>query len=151
MPTSAPKPCTVCGVLVRTGSSRCDEHQVRQGTFADVRRGSRHERGYGNAWTHLRQRILRRDGGLCQVCKAQGILAAGHEVDHIVPKAQGGTDDDRNLQTICVPHHRAKTASEAQAGKPAGGWGGPIAGAAGPGTGMAAKFLRARVSDRGGV
>jgi 5-methylcytosine-specific restriction protein A len=34
------------------------------------------------------------------------------EVDHIVPKSQGGTDDDDNLQAICSPCHKTKTGSE---------------------------------------
>ncbi|WP_247360100.1 HNH endonuclease signature motif containing protein [Ralstonia pseudosolanacearum] len=34
------------------------------------------------------------------------------EVDHIVPKARGGTDDDDNLQAINVECHRAKTVRE---------------------------------------
>jgi 5-methylcytosine-specific restriction endonuclease McrA len=34
-------------------------------------------------------------------------------VDHITPKAQGGTDDLSNLQSICDPCHAEKTAREA--------------------------------------
>jgi hypothetical protein len=37
----------------------------------------------------------------------------GTEVDHILPKAEGGTDDDTNLQTICKARHRIKTQAEA--------------------------------------
>jgi HNH endonuclease. len=33
-------------------------------------------------------------------------------VDHIIPKSQGGTDDDGNLQSLCAACHRAKTARE---------------------------------------
>lgn len=33
-------------------------------------------------------------------------------VDHVVPKAEGGTDDDDNLQSICEPCHAVKTAQE---------------------------------------
>jgi 5-methylcytosine-specific restriction endonuclease McrA len=38
--------------------------------------------------------------------------SASEEVDHIVPKKQGGTDDESNLQSLCKPHHSAKTARE---------------------------------------
>ena len=31
------------------------------------------------------------------------------EVDHVLPKAKGGTDDLKNLQSICSACHRAKT------------------------------------------
>lgn len=113
MPKAAPKPCTVCHALVRDGSSRCDQHKVREGTFADKRRGSRHERGYGSAWDKIRQRIMHRDAGLCQQCKREGLVALAYAVDHITPRAEGGTDDDHNLEAICKPHHQRKTAAEA--------------------------------------
>ncbi|MBX3634018.1 MAG: HNH endonuclease [Rubrivivax sp.] len=112
MPIAAPKPCSVCGMLVRAGGARCDLHVVREGTFADARRGSRHERGYGSAWDRKRKRILARDHGICQIGRRQGLIHPGTEVDHIVPRAQGGTDDDGNLQTACTACHRAKTQAE---------------------------------------
>lgn len=33
-------------------------------------------------------------------------------VDHIVPKAEGGTDEDENLQAICKRCHKLKTEAE---------------------------------------
>lgn len=86
---------------------------LREGRFADRNRGNRHERGYGTAWERLRKTILDRDGGLCQVCKAAGHITLANAVDHITPKAHGGTDDPSNLQSICLPCHGAKTAREA--------------------------------------
>jgi 5-methylcytosine-specific restriction enzyme A len=74
-------------------------------------RKSRHERGYGTAWEKLRKRILARDRHLCQACLPKRVTAA-NEVDHIVPKAKGGTDDESNLRAICTPCHRAKTAAD---------------------------------------
>lgn len=35
------------------------------------------------------------------------------ELDHIVPLVDGGSHDDSNLQTLCTPCHKAKTALEA--------------------------------------
>lgn len=118
MPTSAPRPCTHpgCGALVR-GGSRCDKHKVLANSFADRRRGSRHERGYGTAWDKLRKAILARDGGLCQPCMRMGRVTLANIVDHILNKASGGTDDDANLQTICRPCHDVKTAGEGNAGR----------------------------------
>jgi 5-methylcytosine-specific restriction enzyme A len=114
MATAAPKPCLICRALVHDGTTRCSEHKVVAGSFADRQRGSRHERGYGSAWDKTRARILRRDAGICQACLKDGHVHRGTEVDHKVPKAEGGSEDDDNLQTICASAHRAKTVVEAQ-------------------------------------
>lgn len=73
---------------------------------------SRHSRGYGTAWDKLRAFILQRDKYLCQACLKQGRAKQGNHVDHITPKAKGGTDDAANLQVLCEPCHTAKTAAE---------------------------------------
>jgi len=36
------------------------------------------------------------------------------ELDHIVNVAQGGTDDEVNLQSLCVPCHKKKTSQESR-------------------------------------
>lgn len=75
-------------------------------------RESRHARGYGSVWDKLRLRILARDKRLCQPCKRKGRITAGNEVDHVTPKAKGGTDDEANLECICTECHKAKTTRE---------------------------------------
>ena len=40
------------------------------------------------------------------------IAKAAVELDHIKPLHQGGTNDDANLQGLCVECHRIKTATE---------------------------------------
>lgn len=64
---------------------------------------SAHARGYGGAWRKLRDIVMRRDCGLCHCPRCQGgklRLRAAHEVDHIRPRAQGGTDDLDNLRAV---------------------------------------------------
>lgn len=75
---------------------------------------SRHERGYGAAWVKLRKRILERDRHLCQPClqSEPSRVTQAREVDHVVPKAKGGTDDETNLVAICTPCHTAKSAAD---------------------------------------
>ena len=82
--------------------------------WAYTQRGSRHERGYGDDWYRLVQRIRARDCDLCQECIRTGHVPLGtySAVDHKVPRSEGGTDDDGNLEVICKPHHTAKTALE---------------------------------------
>jgi 5-methylcytosine-specific restriction protein A len=87
---------------------------------------SRHARGYGTEWTKTRIRILERDNYLCQPCLREGRAHPANEVDHRIPKAKGGTDDDSNLQAIAHDCHVAKTTRE-NGGKPkqtigADGW-----------------------------
>lgn len=75
------------------------------------------ERGYGWAWQKLRERIMVRDHGLCQPCKRRGLVTLARDVDHIVPKDQGGDDSPANLQAICSGPgscHAAKTRVEAR-------------------------------------
>lgn len=141
---SAPKPCTQCGVLVRDGSARCEAHK-HVGRFGDIRRGSRQSRGYGADWDRRRDQVLKRDAGICQPCMHDGVVHQGNEVDHKIPKAQGGTDDLDNLQTICRARHRAKTQAEARYG------GGEKSGAFQQRTGPDPIYLRAQVSGVGGV
>ncbi len=60
----------------------------------------------------LSARVLKRDKGLCQLCLHVGVVREAKTVDHIIPKAHGGTDADCNLQSLCWPCHKAKTARE---------------------------------------
>ncbi len=73
---------------------------------------SRHARGYDYRWTKLREHALRRDDYLCVPCRKAGRVTEATEVDHITPKAQDGTDDMENLQSICSDCHKAKTKAE---------------------------------------
>lgn len=120
MPVAAPKPCRHpgCGKLVTDGGGYCPIHKrTAPGSFADKSRGSSKERGYGWQWQKLRERILRRDNGLCQPCLEAGRVSAASHVDHKTPKSRGGTDADENLQAICVTCHKAKTDREKNDGR----------------------------------
>ena len=70
------------------------------------------ERGYGHAWRKVRAKALKRDRGLCVHCYREGILTIATDVDHIVRKADGGTDSLGNLQSLCKAHHAQKTKEE---------------------------------------
>lgn len=74
------------------------------------------ERIRGNSWQAIRERILARDRGVCQCedCKTSGNVRIAHEVDHITPLDQGGSNADANLQAINHACHVAKTQREAK-------------------------------------
>lgn len=79
---------------------------------------SRHERGYGSNWDKIRKIALKRDQYMCQRCLENNrytplqVKLYDHAVDHIVPKAKGGTDELSNLQSLCEPCHEIKTAED---------------------------------------
>ncbi|AIP21542.1 HNH endonuclease family protein [Burkholderia pseudomallei MSHR5855] len=102
-----------CNALVPGGMSHCAVHAKEISNWKpDAVRGNRHARGYGTAWDKIRQRILRRDSGLCQPCLQAGRVTPATAVDHVISKARGGTDRDENLQAICRDCHATKTARE---------------------------------------
>lgn len=49
----------------------------------------------------LRFEILKRDAFCCTYCGARPKDGVRLQVDHIKPKAEGGTDDPKNLTTSC--------------------------------------------------
>jgi 5-methylcytosine-specific restriction protein A len=73
--------------------------------------------GYGStrAWRTLRDRVLRRDP-TCAI-GGPGCTVTSTIADHIVPRAEGGTDDLDNLQGVCAVCSDAKTKQEAARGR----------------------------------
>jgi hypothetical protein len=62
-----------------------------------------------------RLRIWARDKFKCQYCgfdagaSPDAFYRASLTVDHLKPKKHGGTDDDKNLKTVCHPCNRFKS------------------------------------------
>ncbi len=57
---------------------------------------------YGSEWTVLRLKIMDRDGNKCTSCgSSEGPLI----VHHKRPLSMGGTNDERNLYTLCNRCH----------------------------------------------
>ena len=62
----------------------------------------------GSAWEALRQQVLERDDYVCVYCN--GANGEATTVDHVVPKAQGGTDELSNLVAACLKCNARKGA-----------------------------------------
>lgn len=64
-------------------------------------------------WNYIRNRIRRRDKWKCQWVVADGQICGEYakDVDHIIELADGGSfHNPINLRSLCVSHHRTKTA-----------------------------------------
>lgn len=117
MPAKIPKQCRMrgCSQLTTERHGYCSAHAHMAIGWRETNRvkGNADARGYGYRWKMVRKQALERDKYLCQLCLAKGVLTPATAVDHIINKANGGTDDLENLQAICDPCHEIKTASEA--------------------------------------
>lgn len=68
-------------------------------------------------WQALRASAKKQLGYYC--CAVCGITPAGGarlELDHIIPAAEGGSDEMANLQWLCARHHAIKTRAESRRG-----------------------------------
>ena len=77
------------------------------------RRPSASQCGYGTNWRRLRSYVLDHQP-LCADPFGHHVedrrVVPASQVDHIVPRAEGGTDDEDNLQALCPSCHARKTA-----------------------------------------
>ena len=107
------KYCSVpaCRTLVHTG--RCATH-ARPAWRDDT--GSGPPRVRGRELQRRRASLFTRSP-LCVLCLAKQRLSAATIRDHVVPLAEGGTDEETNVQAICVDCHTEKTQREALRGK----------------------------------
>ena len=98
-----------CSKAHSNAHAHCDAHEQNRHGWSKTSSSSR---GYGHQWRKARKAALERDKGMCKPCKSIGVWRAATEVDHIINKAQGGTDELDNLQSICRQCHQSKTSSE---------------------------------------
>ena len=95
------KVCIECGDAAE--STRCDQCQVERDRRLGKQRGGANARGYGRGWEKQSARV-RREQPCCAVCGTTDDLTG----DHVIAKANGGTDDPDNLATLCRTHNGAK-------------------------------------------
>ena len=121
MPKAAPKPCNYpgCGVLVRDGTSRCSKHQRE----AWAKPPTAAKRVTGRRLQVMRESLFS-SNPLCVECERLGRVMLATQRDHITPLAEGGTDDDSNVQGLCHACHEAKSMAESQRGTQRARWGG---------------------------
>lgn len=79
------------------------EHMSRWGTRRGVPR-------------HVRERIMSRDRGECQLGYLNHCTIIATEIDHV---GDPHDDSDDNLRAVCSPCHRARTMQQSRAGSAA--------------------------------
>ena len=58
----------------------------------------------------VKKYVFDRNGYQCQSCQTIDLSARNLQIDHIVPLAQGGSNDISNFQTLCAKCNREKSA-----------------------------------------
>jgi 5-methylcytosine-specific restriction protein A len=81
-----------------------ERHYTRYGRDPDT------NKRYGRAWKKVRARFLSQHP-LCEQCKKAGRLTPAEEVHHVLPLADGGTNDESNLMALCKSCHSKITAA----------------------------------------
>jgi 5-methylcytosine-specific restriction protein A len=108
MPYALAKPCRYPRCPALTRERFCAVHKQQVQREYDEARGTTKQRGYGSDWQRLRKRILARD----PICTWPGCTERATDVDHIVSRRKGGSEDERNLRGLCHVHHSLKTCKE---------------------------------------
>lgn len=111
MPMAMPSPCAAPFCPELTVSRFCTNHSERTSGY-DAHRPSAAKRGYGRRWGRLRRMVLSSQPKCSGWPKGTKCWSAANEVDHIVPKVDGGSDQLSNLQGLCKPCHSRKTLEE---------------------------------------
>lgn len=70
----------------------------------------------GSKLQRLRKQLFDRFP-LCVMCQAVGRVTMATIRDHVVPLAEGGTDDEGNVQALCQSCSDLKTAAEQNRGR----------------------------------
>lgn len=62
----------------------------------------------GGSWKTIRWAVLQRDGFRCRYCGQEAADGVRLEVDHVVPRSAGGSDNMSNLLTACEECNQGK-------------------------------------------
>jgi 5-methylcytosine-specific restriction protein A len=114
MPKSPPRPCTKpgCGRLVHDGSGRCEAHPKPAWSKPETAT----KRTTGRKLQTMRAQLFTANP-LCVMCEAEGRVTEATQRDHIVPLAEGGADDESNVQGLCRECHDIKSKEESARGR----------------------------------
>lgn len=92
--------------LVVTRQQRAKQHIERAQATVAMGSSPRNSAGRRAIPDDVKQYIWTRDQGRCQGCGSSAEL----QYDHIIPLAMGGSSNTENLQILCGPCNRSKSA-----------------------------------------
>lgn len=105
------RPCKTQGCPnIITEGRYCTKCQPLANKADTIRRGSASKRGYDQHWRDIRDLFLA-EHPLCCDPIHQGRPVLATDIDHILPRIKGGSDDPSNLQALCHSCHSRKTAN----------------------------------------
>lgn len=110
MPRKPKRPCSYPGCPELTDDRYCEQHQsLVNKQYNKYQRDPESNKRYGRSWKRIRDRYIKTHP-LCEECQRQGRLTPAEEVHHIIPLANGGSNDKENLMSLCKSCHSRITA-----------------------------------------
>ena len=105
MPYKAKHPCGYPGCPEIVHGRYCDKHErLMNQQYERYERSPETAARYGTAWKVIRRRYISAHP-LCEECLKLGAAVPAEHVHHIVPLADGGTNEESNLMSLCKACH----------------------------------------------
>lgn len=112
MPLKPKRPCSSPGCSCLTDDRFCNEHARKESQrYERYDRDPAKKKRYGRSWRRIRDQQLT-EHPLCEQCMKIGKTTPAREVHHIEPLSQGGTNELKNLMSLCTRCHSEITARE---------------------------------------
>ena len=103
---------------------RCDTHGGNPAHRWDTDRRPDVKRLSGRANQARRMRLFAQEP-FCRTCAKKGLATVATIADHVVPLAEGATEDAydlTNMEPLCADCHQVKTQQESARGRRLGRW-----------------------------
>ena len=105
MPRKPKQPCAYPGCPNLSDGRYCEQHRkLVEKNYEQYSRDPEVHKKYGRAWKRIRDSYVHKHP-LCEQCLKEGRYVAVEEVHHIVPLAEGGSNDESNLMSLCRSCH----------------------------------------------
>lgn len=105
MPRKPKRPCSFPGCPELTEGRYCEKHRhLEDKRYNHFDRSPAAKRRYGRAWQKIRNAYAAKHP-YCEQCFAEGRMVMMEHVHHIKPLAEGGTNDESNLISLCKSCH----------------------------------------------